>query len=322
MSQRDRIDPASRGPLEAFLERFPGGFNAISDIVERRAAVTAMRAEQAADLPPNELVVSEDRSVPGPPDAPPVTIRRYRPVGADGPLPGIVFIHGGGMVFGSIENEDPIAAMLCQAVPAMVVSVGYRLAPEHPYPAQLDDCYAVLRWLADHAAELGVDPGRLALFGVSAGGALVVATAMRARDEAGPTVRFQMPIYPMLDDRNETASSQEVTGVGMWDRAGNLEAWGWYLGAQEPDAYAAPARASELSGLPPAFIDVGEVDLFRDEDIVFAQRLLAAGVPTELHVYPGAYHSSENLAPEAPLSDRIWETRLAALRRALTPDER
>ncbi|MEX2549793.1 MAG: alpha/beta hydrolase [Nitriliruptoraceae bacterium] len=322
MSQRDRIDTASRAPLEAFLERFPGGFNVVSDIVERRAAVTSLLAAQAATLPARELVVSEDRSIPGPPDGPPVTIRRYRPVGLDGPRPAIVFIHGGGMVFGSIEDEDPIAAMLCQAVPAVVVSVGYRLAPEHPYPAQLDDCYAALRWLADNAAELGVDPGRIALFGMSAGGALVVATAMRARDERGPTVRFQMAVAPMLDDRNETPSSREITDVGAWDRAGNLEAWGWYLGGQEADAYAAPARARELSGLPPAFIDVGEVDLFRDEDITFAQRLLAAGVPTELHVYPGAYHSSENLAPEAPLSNRIWETRLAVLDRALAPDER
>ncbi len=127
------------------------------------------------------------------------------------------------------------------------------------------------------------------------------------------------PIYPMIDDRNTTASSHEVTGVGIWDRAGNLEAWSWYLGGEAADEIAAPARAEDLSGLPPAFIDVGEVDLFRDEDIVFANRLMQAGVATELHVHPGAYHASETFAPEAPLSQRIWTLRIDALRRALRP---
>jgi acetyl esterase/lipase len=171
--------------------------------------------------------------------------------------------------------------------------------------------------MARHAAELGVDPGRLALFGGSAGGGLVIATALMARDRGFPEVCFQMPIYPMIDDRNETPSSHEITDLGVWDRAGNVEAWQWYLGGGEADQYAAPARAADLAGLPPTFIDVGTVDLFRDEDIAFATRLMQAGVPTELHVHPGAYHDSENLAPEAPLSRRIWELRIAALRRAL-----
>jgi acetyl esterase/lipase len=142
--------------------------------------------------------------------------------------------------------------------------------------------------------------------------------ALMARDRGFPAIAFQMPIYPMIDDANETGSSYEIVDVGVWDRAGNIEAWGWYLGGGKADHYAAPARREDLSGLPPAFIDVGTCDLFRDEDIAFATRLMQAGVPTELHVYPGAYHASEVLAPQAALSQRIWERRFDALRRALS----
>jgi len=138
-----------------------------------------------------------------------------------------------------------------------------------------------------------------------------------ARDRGGPAPRFMMPIYPMIDDRNETASSREITDIGIWDRAGNIEAWAWYLGGKEADQYAAPARAEDLTGLPPAFIDVGTVDMFRDEDIAFAQRLMAAGVPTELHVHPGSYHAAETFAADAALSRRTWALRTDALRRAL-----
>lgn len=140
---------------------------------------------------------------------------------------------------------------------------------------------------------------------------------MMARDKGGPAVCFLMAPYPMIDDRNELPSTHEITEVGIWDRAGNLEAWEWFLGGQPADAYAAPARATDLSGLPPTFIDVGELDLFRDEDIAFVQRLLQAGIPTEFHVYPGAYHASEVFAPQAELSQRIWAARLSALARAL-----
>ncbi|MGH3247782.1 MAG: alpha/beta hydrolase fold domain-containing protein [Trebonia sp.] len=169
----------------------------------------------------------------------------------------------------------------------------------------------------EDAAELGFDPGRLAVYGGSAGGGLTIAVVLLARDRGFPAIRFQMPIYPMIDDANETASSHEITDIGVWDRAANVEAWQWYLGGGKPDQYAAPARAEDLSGLPPAFIDVGTLDLFRDEDITFAMRLMQAGVPTELHVNPGAYHAAEILAPQAALAGQIWERRFGALRRAL-----
>jgi acetyl esterase/lipase len=315
MSRRDHIDPDVRGPLDQLLQLMPGGFNAVADIVERRAAALQLLA--ALEVPPNPNVVSADRAIPGPQGAPDIMVRVYRPVDATGTLPGIYFIHGGGMVLGNMDGEDPVASTICERVDAVVVSVEYRLAPEHPYPAPVEDCYAGLAWMARNAAELGFDPDRLAVYGGSAGGGLTIATSMLARDRGFPALRFQMPIYPMIDDRNETPSSHEITDIGIWDRSANIEAWQWYLGSGEPDQYAAPARAEDLAGLPATFIDVGTVDLFRDEDIAFATRLMQAGVPTELHVNPGAYHAAEMLAPEAPLSERIWARRIEALRSAL-----
>lgn len=318
-AQRDRLDPASREPLEQLLAAIPGGFNAIPDINERRAFVAGLLASLTADLPPNDRVVTEDRVVPGPAGAPEVPLRIYTPAASRGSvLPGVFYIHGGGMVIGDIDGEHLTAQMMCEALGAVVVSTGYRKAPEHPHPAQVDDCYAGLVWTATNAAAIGIDPNRLAIYGGSAGGNLAISTAMTARDRGGPALCYLMAPYPMLDDRNVTPSSHEITEVGIWDRAGNIQAWEWFLGGNPADGYAAPARAADLSGLPPAFVDVGEMDLFRDEDIEFVTRLGQAGVPVEFHMYPGAYHASEVFAPAAELSERIWATRLAALRRALT----
>ncbi len=315
MSRRELIDPEVREPLDQLLQAIPGGFNSIPDIVQRRAALTQLLA--AMEIPPNPNVTSEDRTVPGSEGAPDLKVRIYRPMDATGTLPGIYFIHGGGMILGDIDGEDAVATMLCEHVDAVVVSVEYRLAPEHPYPAPVEDCYAGLVWMARNAGELRFDPDRLAVYGGSAGGGLTIATSMLARDRGFPALRFQMPIYPMIDDRNETPSCHEITDIGLWDRAGNIEAWQWYLGDGKTDQYAAPARAEDLTGLPPTYIDVGTVDLFRDEDIAFATRLMQAGVPTELHVNPGAYHAAEVFAPDATLSQRIWARRIEALRRAL-----
>ena len=317
MDIRDRIDTESRGPLDEMLAETPGGFNAIKDIRERRQKLEEQQQKWAKDQPPNENVVTEDCEIPGPEDAPPVGLRIYRPKAASGVLPGIFFIHGGGMIMGSVEGENLKAAELCEAIQAVVVSVEYRLAPEHPHPAPVQDCYAALKWMAQNADELAFDVDRLAVVGGSAGGGLTIATTMMARDKGFPRICFQMPLYPMIDDRNETPSSYEIMDVGVWDREGNVEAWQWYLGGKSADNYAAPARAENLAGLPPTFIDVGELDLFRDEDIQFAARLIQAGVPTELHVYPGAYHASEVFAPEAALSQSILARRTEALLRAL-----
>jgi acetyl esterase/lipase len=315
MSRRDLIDPESREPLDQLLAVMPGGFNAIPDIVARREAAAQMLA--AIEVPPNPNVTHEDRAVPGPEGAPDISVRIYRPVNATGTLPGVFFIHGGGMILGNVEGESAVAEQVAEQVGAVVVSVEYRLAPEDPHPAQSEDCYAGLVWMVGNAAELGFDPDRLAVYGGSAGGGLTIATVLLARDRGFPAIRFQMPIYPMVDHTNETASSHEITDIGVWDRKANIEAWDWYLGGGKPDQYAAPVLAEDLSGLPPAFIDVGTVDMFRDEDIAFANRLMQAGVPCELHVNPGAYHASEVLAPQTALSARIWQRRFDALRRAL-----
>ena len=273
MDIRDRIDTESRGPLDEMLAETPGGFNAIKDIRERRQKLEEQQQKWAKDQPPNENVVTEDREIPGPEDAPPVGVRVYRPKAASAVLPGIFFIHGGGMIMGSVEGENLKAAELCEAIQAVVVSVEYRLAPEHPHPAPVQDCYAALKWMAQNADELAFDVDRLAVVGGSAGGGLTIATTMMARDKGYPRICFQMPLYPMIDDRNETPSSYEIMDVGVWDREGNVEAWQLYLGGKPADNYAAPARAENLAGLPPTFIDVGELDLFRDEDIQFAARL-------------------------------------------------
>lgn len=315
MSSHDRIDPESRVPLTALLQLLPGGFNAIPDIGERRSTLDSLLAEMAKAAPRNPNVLKEDRSIPGPGGELPVRV--YRPVHPVDSRPGVFFIHGGGMVLGNLDSDDGVPTMLCDTLGAVVVSVDYRLAPEHPAPAAIEDCYAALQWMGAHTDELGYDPDRLAVYGGSAGGGLAIATALMVRDHGGPSIRFLMPIYPMIDDTNTTPSSREITDVGIWDRDGNIEAWGWYLGGQPADGYSAPARTTDLRGLPPTFIDVGEMDMFRDEDIAFAQRLLQAEVPTELHVYPGAYHASELFAPDAALSRRIWATRIAALQRAL-----
>ena len=160
-----------------------------------------------------------------------------------------------------------------------------------------------------------MDTNNIGLMGVSAGGGLALATALMLRDREGPKLKHLIPIYPMIDDRHHTDSSKTVLDIGIWDREGSIEAWNWYLGDSAPDAYAAPARAEDLSRLPPTYIDVGDLDLFRDEDILIAQRLSAAGVPVEFHLWTGAYHCSELFAPLADLSQRIWATRYAAIRR-------
>jgi len=317
-SLRDRIDPESRAPLDEILRRFPGGVNRVPDLDTRRQLDLQLALEGSPNPDVNSDIDTEDQVIAKHEDGSSLAVRVHRPKGVQKELPCILFIHGGGMILGGLESEDASARMLCQMVQAVVVSIDYRLAPEYAYPAQVDDCYACLSWIAAHTTDLGIDASRLAVYGGSAGGGLTIATVMRARDNGGPPIAFQMAIYPMIDDRNETSSSHEVTDIGVWDRCSAQEAWALYLAGQEPDHYSAPARATDLTGLPPTFIDVGEVDMFRDEDIAFAARLLVSGVPTELHVYPGAYHASELIAPAAALSRRIWSTRISALVEALS----
>jgi acetyl esterase/lipase len=238
------------------------------------------------------------------------------------PAGGIFYLHGGGMVVG--DNRSGIAEMLDWATEfgLVIVSVDYRLAPEHRYPAAIEDCYAGLEWTATHATELGFDPARLIIAGGSAGGGLTAALALLARDRGGPAVLGQALICPMIDDRNDTVSARQMTGVDVWDSEANEMAWTALLGAARggPDVspYAAPARATDLTGLPPAFIDVGSVETFRDEDVAYATAIWQAGGSAELHVWPGGFHSFDTFAPQAALSRDAKAARIAWLRRLLS----
>lgn len=307
--QRNRLDPASREPLEGLLAVMPGGFNSIADINQRREVVGGLLVEPELD----KNVNMEDRVIAGPSGD--QKIRIYTAKKSSKPAPALIYIHGGGMILGSIEGEAGVAQMFCAESGATVISVDYRKAPEFPYPAGADDCYSAAKWVFDNASELGIDKNNIGIYGGSAGGGLTLAVVLMARDRKSMNFKYMMPIYPMIDDRNETPSSHAITEIGIWDRDGNKEAWNWYLGGKPADEYAAPARAKDVSGLPPAFIDVGEMDLFRDEDTDFAQRLIQSGVACEFRIYPSAYHGSEVFAPEAELSKRIWAGRVEALKR-------
>lgn len=317
MTIHDRIDPESREGLKILLDAMPGGLNGIAEIGARRQKLLDVMSAMTAHLEPNPNVEIEDMTIPGPEGAPDVAVRVYRRAGAGTQAPGVLYIHGGGMIMGDLSMGELSVIRMCDVTGATFLSVDYRLAPEHPYPAAVEDCYAALCWMDGNRETLGIRSAPLAVVGASAGGGLTIATTLMARDRNGPEIGFQMPFYPMIDDRNETQSSHEITDIGIWDRAGNIEAWSWYLGGKDADGYAAPARATDLSGLPPTYLDVGTLDLFRDENIAFAQRLAQAGNAVEFHLWPGAFHASETFAPGAVLSQRIWATRLAALARAI-----
>lgn len=249
-------------------------------------------------------------TAPGP--AGDVRVALLRPA-ADAPVPVLLHLHGGGLLAGTVADDVPAAA---EVAPGWAVaSVEYRLAPEHPYPAAVEDAYAALGWLVAHAGALGIDAARVVVTGVSAGGGLAAAVALLARDRGGPALAGQLLICPMLDDRNDTASGHQMAGVGAWDRTANATAWAAYLGAAAggPDtpAYASAARVTHLRGLPPAYVDVGSAETFRDECVAYAARLWADGGDAELHVWPGGCHGFDGLAPDAPVSR---DARLARVR--------
>jgi acetyl esterase/lipase len=281
--------------------------------------LASLRAATAVELPLSDAVERVDQVVPGDPEVP---VRVHRPKGFDGVLPCVYSMHGGGYVIGTYAMDDPIFDELCPKLGFVGVSVDYRLAPETPYPGPLDDCYRGLTWLHAHADELGVDPDRIGVMGVSAGGGLAAALTLLARDRAEVSVAFQLLESPMLDDRQMTPSSRQV-GLPVWSRDSNAFGWTSYLGdlygRDDVPSTAAPARATDLTALPPAFVTVGAVDGFRDEDVDYALRLNQAGVPTELHVYPGACHGFFVLARDASVTQQCMHNMQMWLRRQLSP---
>ena len=300
MTTKHLVDPE----LEPLIGLFPKLTLTKEALAETRASLAQGMAQAAAAAPAFPTVERTDRKVPGLNGAPDVRVLVYRPTAkAKAPVPALVWIHGGGYVLGTAEIADINMKSLVAELGCMVVSVDYRLAPETPHPGPVEDCYAALKWTA------------------SAGGGLAAALGLLARDRREVAVAFQLLIYPMLDDRTVTTPNPHPhTGEFVWTPEANHFGWQALLG-KEPGSrgisqYAAPARAEDLGGLPPTYIDVGSLDLFLEEDLEYARRLLRAGVPTELHVYPGAFHGYP-MMEAAHVAKQHNRDHIAALKRAL-----
>lgn len=310
--------------LLAALDALPGLEMNDETILATRASLLQM-VESAPIVEADGIRVTE-MSMPGPANAPNVRVLIYQPENRRGLLPAFLHMHGGGYVVGMPERDDARNRLLVRDCGCVVVSIDYRLAPETPFPGGVEDCYAVLEWLYRNAEKHGVDPRRIAIGGESAGGGMAAALALLARDRKEIPVAFQMLIYPMIDNRTGADGDNGVlAGEFVWTNASNGYAWRALLGDThtESDAspYAAAARAIDLSGLPATFIAVGALDLFVDENIEYARRLIRGGVPTELNVYPGAYHGFEDLSPDAAISRAFVRDYVNALQRALKQGE-
>ncbi|UTI63621.1 alpha/beta hydrolase [Paraconexibacter antarcticus] len=286
----------------------------MGDVAARRAAVTALLSVYFGQVPAAPEVTVTHHACTAP-DGAEVPLSLYLPPGgAGGGL--VVYCHGGGMIMGSVPLYDPWLRMLASRSGVALLAPDYRVAPEHPHPAPVEDCFAALRWAADNAAVHGCDPARLGVAGDSAGGGLAAALALLARDRRGPALRRQILVYPMLDDRNRTASPS-TPGLVLWSHDDNATGWGALLGdgAGGPDVepYAAPARATDLAGLPPAYVMVGDGDIFLAEDLEYARALVAAGVPVELHVHLGGPHAFDFFAPDSGIGARALADEVRAL---------
>jgi len=315
MATRHLVDPE----LVALLDQIP----ASALTAETLGQIRAMTSQAAVNLPQSSALSVSEHFIPGPEGAPDVRVLVYLPTAVEGPLSTLLWIHGGGYIMGSANASDLTVRSLVSAIGCAAVSVDYRLAPETPHPGPVEDCYAALQWLSTHADELGIDEKRIAVGGSSAGGGLAAALALLTRDRGEFSLIFQLLDAPMLDDRTCTlAKPHPYTGEFIWTAEANCFGWTSLLGQKPggPDVspYAAAARAEHLEGLPATFINVGSIDLFLEEDLEYARRLMRAGVPTELHVYPGAYHGFRMVA-DAQVTQVAQRDQLAALKRAFDP---
>ncbi|MEU1520348.1 alpha/beta hydrolase [Streptomyces sp. NPDC005811] len=315
------FDPELAAALELIKEVIQPGMSPEDIEAIRQGPGISMLAE--LDLTAGGAFEVEDRTVPGPEGAPGISLLICRPTAPAParPRPVVYHVHGGGMVLGTNRVGVDVALDWARELDLVVVSVEYRLAPENPHPAPVEDVYAGLLWTVEHAKELGGDPERIVIAGASAGGGLTAALALLLRDRGGPRPLGQLLMCPMLDDRNDTPSSHQMAGLGVWDRTANETGWGALLGGLRggPDVspYAAPARAEDLSGLPPAFLDVGSAETFRDEVVTYASRIWQAGGVAELHVWPGGFHGFDGFAPQAALSRSARAAHVDWLRRLL-----
>ncbi|HEV7976286.1 alpha/beta hydrolase [Amycolatopsis sp.] len=314
------FDPEVLSALEQIRAVYPAF--TLEGIPDARAAVAEiLSGSQPFDLTMGGKVRKREMTVPAEGDRPEMRVVVLSPTEPTGPWPGIYHTHGGGMIVGAAEDGLEEFAPLVAEFGAVVVSPDYRLAPENPDPAPVEDCYAGLVWTARNTAELGIDPEHLMIAGMSAGGGLAAGTALLARDRGFPALTHQILMSPMLDDRFITPSSKELDGEGMWDSNDNNVGWTALLGERRggPDvsAYAAPARATDLSGLPRTFVACGSAETFRDEAIDYAQRLLQAGVSVDLHIWGGGFHGFDLRELEAAIVKASRATRREFLVRAL-----
>ncbi|MDB6061034.1 MAG: esterase [Verrucomicrobiaceae bacterium] len=292
----------------------------IENVGVARATLTAMAAHINSDIDLSGVDIGE-HMIAGPTDAP-LRVRLYTPKQRAAAVPGLLCIHSGGFVIGSLDTEHASLVALCEVLGVVIASVDYRLAPEHPYPAGLEDCYSALTWFSKSAESLGVDNNRIGVYGLSAGGGLSAALALLTRDRSGPKLCFQYLGVPELDDRLQTTSMRNFIDTPLWSRVHAELSWKYYLGdktqpgAADVPIYAAPARATDLRGLPPTYIVAAEFDPLRDENIIYALNLLEAGVPTELHVFAGTFHGSQMFA-NAEVSKRQLQEAIVVLQRGL-----
>ncbi|QAY58871.1 alpha/beta hydrolase [Microbacterium protaetiae] len=312
-------DPELVPGLNAFLANVEATPLVGDTIAHNRMHFTQLTPPVGQQIAGRE-VTAEERSILGP--AGPLEITIIRPAEPRPyPVAGALSIHGGGMILGTRAFGTGEIIDYAERYGMVGISVEYRLAPESPGPAQGEDCYAALVWFAEHAEELGVDPERIIATGASAGGGLSAIVALMARDRQGPTLAGQLLNCPMLDDRNETVSSHQYDGIGAWDRNNNHTAWNAICGADRftdrVSPYTAASRATDLANLPPAFIEVGAAEVFRDEAVDYATRIWAAGGQAELHVSAGGFHGFSGFAPDAEVSRAANAARESWLRRIL-----
>ena len=310
-----KLDPE----LEAALARVPS-LDPCDPVKARHNAHKLWYEATGGMMPTDDRVAFEDHLVATGANQHSVPIRLYRSVSAPSPHASIVFCHGGGFVMGSVETGHAICLRFAAEVGCAVVSVDYRLAPEAPYPAALDDCYRVLEYVAAEASALRLDTDRIAVAGTSAGGTLAAALALLARDRGGPTLSLQLLVNPALDDRLHTASMLRYADAPVWDARKSELMWRQYLGGRfggDVPEYAAPARALDVSGLPPAYIATAEHDSLRDEGILYAMRLMDAGVPVELHNWPGTYHGFGAVGWGTKIAQAAAAEQVRALKAAL-----
>ncbi|WP_174188498.1 alpha/beta hydrolase [Nocardia barduliensis] len=307
------LTPEARAIVDAAAAVFPALGTEVLDATEARRLLAARPAPAVEPIPVARVW---ERRIPGPPGAPEVRIRIYRPDSALRPAPVVVFCHGGGFVICSLDSHDQFCRAVAAGADAIVVSVDYRQAPEHRFPAAAEDAYAALCWVADHAEALGGDPARLVVAGDSAGGNLAAVTALMARDRGGPGIARQLLLYPMLDPACAT-ESYRANADGYFTTAAHLR-WYWsqYLGAHDgAHPYANPLDA-DLSGLPQAFVVTAEFDPLRDEGESYGQRLRRAGVAAEIHRYDGMFHGFMSMAGHLPEAIRATAATCSAIRAA------